>query len=111
LSSGCIRAGIHSPVPVRVAYVNSPPITRGETVASPASSALRDHVGRSVRRYLSDLGDHVDGKLHEFVLREVEAPLFAEVLRHFDGNQTRAAAALGINRATLRRRLRDLGLD
>ena len=64
-----------------------------------------------MRRYLSDLGDTNDGELHAFVLREVEIPLFSEVMRHFDGNQTRAAAALGINRATLRRRLRELGLD
>ena len=90
--------------------MNAPPSIRG-TAANATGSALREHVGRAVRRYLSDLGDHPDGELHAFVLREVEAPLFAEVLRHFDGNQTRAAAALGINRATLRRRLRDLGLD
>ena len=83
---------------------------RGANAASPSTSVLREHVGRAVRRYLSDLGDHHDGELHAFVLREVEAPLFAEVMRHFDGNQTRAAAALGINRATLRRRLRELDL-
>jgi Fis family transcriptional regulator, factor for inversion stimulation protein len=89
--------------------VNAPSSTRGQ--AAPSASALREHVGRAVRRYLSDLGEYSDGELHAFVLREVEAPLFAEVMRHFGGNQTRAAAALGINRATLRRRLRDLGLD
>jgi len=75
------------------------------------SSPLRDHVSRAVRRYLSDLGDTVDGELRAFVLREVEEPLFREVMAHYEGNQTRAAAALGINRATLRKRLRDLGLD
>lgn len=90
--------------------MNAPANPRGESAASPSTSALREHVGRAVRRYLSDLGDHQDGELHAFVLREVETPLFAEVMRHFDGNQTRAAAALGINRATLRRRLRELGL-
>lgn len=76
-----------------------------------ASSPLREHVARAVQRYLSDLGDTVDGDLRAFVLREVEEPLFREVLNHFDGNQTRAAAALGINRATLRKRLKDLGID
>ena len=34
----------------------------------------------------------------------------AEVLRHFEGNQTRAADALGINRATLRKKLKRYGL-
>jgi Fis family transcriptional regulator, factor for inversion stimulation protein len=80
-------------------------------VAAPSTSALRDHVGRAVRRYLTDLGEHADGELHAFVLREVEIPLLTEVMQHFDGNQTRAAAALGMNRATLRRRLRDLGIE
>jgi Fis family transcriptional regulator, factor for inversion stimulation protein len=84
---------------------------RNPVAVAPPTSALREHVGRAVRRYLADLGDHLDGELHAFVLREVEAPLFSEVMRHYDGNQTRAAAALGINRATLRRRLRDLGLE
>lgn len=92
--------------------MNAPSSSRGPAVAIPTTStALREHVGRAVRRYLADLGDHNDGELHAFVLREVETPLFAEVMRHFDGNQTRAAAALGINRATLRRRMRDLGLE
>jgi Fis family transcriptional regulator, factor for inversion stimulation protein len=89
----------------------TPNSARSPAAAASPTSALREHVGRAVRRYLADLGDHLDGELHAFVLREVEVPLLTEVMRHYDGNQTRAAAALGINRATLRRRLRDLGLD
>ena len=80
---------------------------RGDKVAS---SPLQEHVSRAVRRYLSDLGDSTDGELHAMVMREVERPLFFEVMNHFQGNQTRAAAALGLNRATLRKRLRDFDL-
>ena len=83
-------------------------LNRGEKAAS---SPLQDHVSRAVRRYLNDMGECTDGELHALVLREVERPLFNEVMNYFDGNQTRAAAALGINRATLRKRLRDFGLD
>lgn len=71
---------------------------------------LREHVARAVRRYLADLDGHSDGMLHGVVLREVETPLLGEVMRHCDGNLTRAAAILGINRATLRKRLHELGL-
>ena len=78
---------------------------------SPAAPAvLRDVVAHSVRRYLHDLHDHQADDLYEVVLREIEAPLFREVLRHYDGNQSRAAATLGLNRATLRKKLRAHGI-
>lgn len=77
---------------------------------SPSQPALRECVARAVRRYLIDLDNHQVDDLYEVVLREIEAPLFAEVLRHCEGNQTRAAATLGINRATLRKKLRQYKL-
>ena len=83
------------------------------SASSPQSAehaALRDVVSLSVRRYLDDLHDHQACDLYEVVLREVEAPLLREVLRHCEGNQSRAAATLGLNRATLRKKLRDHGL-
>lgn len=72
--------------------------------------ALRECVARAVRRYLSDLGGHAADNLYRMVLSEVEAPMLAEVLRHCDGNQTRAAQVLGITRATLRKKLAEARL-
>ena len=57
-----------------------------------------------------DLGDQAPEDFYDVVLREVEMPLLAEVLRHCGGNQSCAAAALGINRATLRKKLKLYGL-
>ncbi len=71
---------------------------------------LRDHVATSIRRYLGDLNGSGTENLYEIALRELEIPLFAEVLDHCDGNQSRAAAMLGIHRATLRKKLKDYGL-
>ena len=71
---------------------------------------LRDHVANSVRRYLHDLDGCETDDLYNIALRELEIPLFAEVLQHCDGNQSRAAAMLGIHRATLRKKLRDYGM-
>jgi Fis family transcriptional regulator len=69
-------------------------------------SALSECVTRTVRRYLADIGDTECAEgLHAMVLREVEVPLLREVLAFHDGNQSRAASALGINRATLRKKL------
>ena len=71
---------------------------------------LRDHVANSVRRYLRDLDGCETDDLYNIALRELEIPLFAEVLKHCDGNQSRAATMLGIHRATLRKKLKDYGL-
>jgi Fis family transcriptional regulator len=71
---------------------------------------LREHVANSVRRYLGDLDGCGADNLYEIALRELEIPLFVEVLNHCDGNQSRAAIMLGIHRATLRKKLRDYGL-
>jgi len=74
-------------------------------------SALSECVTRTVRRYLADIGDTECAEgLHALVLREVEVPLLREVLAFHDGNQSRAASALGINRATLRKKLAAHGL-
>lgn len=43
-------------------------------------------------------------------MREVELPLFQAVMDYSDGNQSRAATILGINRGTLRKKLREYGL-
>ena len=74
-------------------------------------SALSECVSRTVRRYLADIGDTECAEgLHALVLREVEIPLLREVLAFHNGNQSRAASALGINRATLRKKLATHGL-
>ena len=81
----------------------------GSSVQS--ASALSECVSRTVRRYLADIGDTECAEgLHALVLREVEIPLLREVLAFHDGNQSRAACALGINRATLRKKLATHGL-
>lgn len=71
---------------------------------------LRGHAERAFEDYLAHLDGHRAGDLYQLVMREVEEPLLRVVLKHAAGNQSRAAGILGINRATLRRKLRDHGL-
>ena len=78
--------------------------------SDPPYTPLRDHVAHSIRRYLGDHEGRGAENLHQIVMREIEIPLFVEVMRHCDDNQSRAAEMLGIHRATLRKKLRDYGI-
>ncbi|MGB4102110.1 MAG: helix-turn-helix domain-containing protein [Alphaproteobacteria bacterium] len=83
-------------------------------------SALRDAkssngLAATVATHLQDYFSGHDGLLppsglYERVLQEVERPLLLLTLRECRGNQIKAAAILGINRNTLRKKLRDLGI-
>ena len=60
--------------------------------------------------YFGKLNGHRPGDLYQLVLGEVEKPLFRAVLDYTNGNQSEAAAILGINRGTLRKKLRTYNL-
>ncbi|MDA8389802.1 MAG: Fis family transcriptional regulator [Gammaproteobacteria bacterium] len=74
----------------------------------PLSACVRT----AVEKYFADLGGQCPGcALYETVMAEVEAPLIEVVMRHADYNQCSAARILGINRNTLRKKLKTYGLD
>src|ERR1700688_1321822 len=72
---------------------------------------LRNHAERALSDYFTSLNGHRPAHLYDMVLREVEEPLFRVVLDYAEGNQSRAAVILGINRGTLRKKLKELGLS
>ncbi len=74
------------------------------------ATPLRDHVYETLRIYFHNLGGQAPSNLYDLVLREVESPLLEIVMNFTRGNQTKAAAILGINRGTLRKKLRQYGL-
>jgi Fis family transcriptional regulator len=71
---------------------------------------LRSHAEQALSTYFDSLNGHRPGRLYQLVMREVELPLFQAVMDYADGNQSRAATILGINRGTLRKKLREYGL-
>lgn len=77
-----------------------------EPLANVRNRPLRDLTEEALDRYFNDLNGHAPGDLYDLVLGEVELPLFQTVMEFTDGNQSRAAAILGINRATLRKKLK-----
>ena len=85
---------------------------RKEPLYRPASRAmpLRAMTADALNSYFASLNGHKPGQLYDLVLREVEEPLFRAVLDYSEGNQSRAAEILGINRGTLRKKLKSYGL-
>ena len=73
--------------------------------------SLAESVDQHLRRYFSTLdGAAPPAGLHGRILREVEYPLIVATLEVTRGNQVKAAEILGINRNTLRKRIRELGI-
>lgn len=66
--------------------------------------------GEALDGYFNKLNGHKPGDLYQLVLGEVEKPLFTAVLEYTNGNQSEAAEILGINRGTLRKKLRGYNL-
>lgn len=71
---------------------------------------LREVVIRLTQSYFTALEGQPPQQLYTLVLKEVEAGLFQSVLQHTKGNQSKAAAWLGLARGTLRKRLSELEL-
>ena len=71
---------------------------------------LNECVGNAIKTYFEQLDGHQTANLYDMLLAEVEAPLFKATLAHTDGNQSRAAEILGLNRGTLRKKLKTYGL-
>ena len=67
---------------------------------------LRKCVLQALHNYFSNMGDHKPVDLYSLVLREVELPLLQAVLEYSEGNKSKAANILGLNRVTLRKKLK-----
>ena len=68
-------------------------------------------VSRSLQRYFDDLDGEQPAELYDMVLGEVEKPLLEMVMQQANGNQSCASRILGINRNTLRKKLKLYGID
>jgi Fis family transcriptional regulator len=71
---------------------------------------LRDAVTTSVRNYLQELDGQMSTDVYQMVLAEVEAPLLEEIMAYTRNNQTKASIMLGLNRGTLRKKLKQYDL-
>jgi Fis family transcriptional regulator len=68
-------------------------------------------VQRSLKTYFKDLNGEDASDLYSMVIEEIEKPLLEVVMEQAESNQTKAARLLGINRNTLRKKLKHYGLE
>ncbi len=75
------------------------------------TNVLKECVRKSLEDYFEHLDGHQTNDLYRMVMHQVEAPMLEAVLSHTQGNQSQAADVLGINRGTLRKKLKQYHLD
>ncbi len=68
---------------------------------------IEETIRESLEQYFKDLRGAEPHSVHDMIIHTVEKPLLEVVMRHAEGNQSKAAEWLGINRNTLRRKLTD----
>lgn len=74
------------------------------------SPTLSEVVANSVESYLASVNGEQVTELYELVLSEIEEPMLAAVMSKTGSNQSRASGMLGLNRGTLRKKLKKYGL-
>ncbi|ROS01530.1 DNA-binding protein Fis [Sinobacterium caligoides] len=79
---------------------------------APVASAqtLRDSVETALNNYFAHLDGQPVTQVYDMVLAEVEAPLLERVMKYTRNNQTKASVILGLNRGTLRKKLKQYDL-
>lgn len=80
------------------------------SVPVPTTAPLRAQVEVTLQNYFLQLEGDPPSHLYKLVLQEVEPPLLEIVLNFTRGNQSQAAEILGIDRGTLRKKLRQYDL-
>ena len=72
---------------------------------------LPDNIDTLLDQYFNDLDGDEPTAIYEMVINTVEKPLLLYIMNQTEGNQSKAAKMLGLNRNTLRKKLKQYNLD
>ena len=78
--------------------------------AANSTSSLRENIETAMANYFKHLDGQPVSDVYQMVMSEIEAPLLEQVMKYVRNNQTKAAHLLGLNRGTLRKKLKQYGL-
>jgi Fis family transcriptional regulator len=83
-------------------------VTQGNELEE--GNTLRDCVKKALTNYFANLDGTPVTDVHNMVLTEIEAPLLEVVMKYHRNNQSKACVTLGLNRGTLRKKLKQYGM-
>lgn len=86
---------------------SSPPFSEEPPQKSDIEKVIEERIER-VKNYMGGLSEIKGFNLYDIILSEVERALISSVLKETRGNQIKASKILGINRNTLRKKMKDL---
>ena len=72
---------------------------------------LPDNIDTLLDHYFNDLDGDQPSAIYEMVINTVEKPLLLYIMNKTEGNQSKAAKILGLNRNTLRKELKQYNLE
>jgi len=93
--------------PASVLPVDQTPV---QEQAPAQAQTLRDAVAKAMTHYFDQLEGENVSNVYDFVLAEIEAPLLEATMKFTRENQTNASKVLGLNRGTLRKKLKQYDL-
>ena len=76
-----------------------------------SDSHIAAYVRKALDEYFKDLDGEPPHAVYEMLLSCMEKPLLEYVMNHAGGNQSKAAEILGLNRNTLRKKLKHYHID
>lgn len=88
----------------------SPEVQVNDAPQTTQAQTLRDSVAIALDNYFQHLDGQEVTDVYGMVLSEIEAPLLEAVMKYTRNNQTKASQLLGLNRGTLRKKLKQHGL-
>jgi DNA-binding protein Fis len=91
--------------------VGSPSLSESTPLAASDEAPLEAIVYERISAYVGQLQGHAPEDMYRLIMPQLERPLIRVALELAGGERQRAAKMLGIHRNTLRKRMRDLGLE